>query len=333
MSVPIVGMGYLGDFNVGATVLIPFNAYTHDDPSITATITNFANTDVHIHKGNSLTQRNNASGVTIDIDVDAITGGHWVEIDTSDNTVADFFDSGNDYFVRLEGITVDGGTVNPIIGHFSLDNRAVAGLMISTAIATLASQVSFTLDAGSADNDAYNNCIAIVTDQTTRVQKCVGRVSDYTGSSLTVTLAADPGIFTMAAGDSIQIIATSVLANVAAVAGTAQTAGDIMNEIGTAGAGLTDLGGLSTAAKADVNAEVVDVLFTDTDAEPVQGTPGATISLADKIGFLYKGWRNKMTQTETTRSLLNDDAVTVDHKWTVSDDGTTATKGEVITGP
>ena len=84
---------------------------------------------------------------------------------------------------------------------------------------------------------------------------------------------------------------------------------------------------------AEVNAEVVDVIFTDTDAEPAQGTPGATISIADKIGFLYKAWRNRSTQTATTYSLYNDDATTVDHKATVSDNGTTADKGETATGP
>lgn len=89
----------------------------------------------------------------------------------------------------------------------------------------------------------------------------------------------------------------------------------------------------SRATPAQVNAEVVDTLNTDTYAEPAQGTPGATITLAQKIGFLYKAWRNKSTQTASQYSLLNDDAATVDHKATFADDGTTATKGEVSTGP
>ena len=83
----------------------------------------------------------------------------------------------------------------------------------------------------------------------------------------------------------------------------------------------------------EVNAQMVDVLFTDTDAEPVKGAPGATISLADKIGFLYKSWRNRSTQNATTYSLFNDDATTVDHDATVSDDTTTADRGEMTDGP
>ena len=90
---------------------------------------------------------------------------------------------------------------------------------------------------------------------------------------------------------------------------------------------------LAAQAKTDVNAEVLDVMSTDTFAEPAQGTPAATASLVTKIGFLYKNWRNKKTQTATQFSLFNDDTTTVDHKATVSDDATTATKAEIATGP
>lgn len=89
----------------------------------------------------------------------------------------------------------------------------------------------------------------------------------------------------------------------------------------------------AAATLSDINAEVVDALNVDTYAEPAQGTPGATISLAAKIGYLYKNWRNRKTQTATVFSLYNDDATTVDHKATVADDGTTASKTEIATGP
>lgn len=104
-------------------------------------------------------------------------------------------------------------------------------------------------------------------------------------------------------------------------------------EIGAAGAGLTDLGGMSAGMKGEVNDEVDTALATTTYAEPAQGLPAATTTLANKIGFLYKAWRNKSDQTATTYQLYNDDAATVDHKATVSDDATTATKGEIATGP
>lgn len=76
-----------------------------------------------------------------------------------------------------------------------------------------------------------------------------------------------------------------------------------------------------------------DAINSDTYAEPGQGAPAATTTLAAKINYLYKAWRNKSTQTSTTYSLFADDAATVDQKATVSDDATTFTKGEVATGP
>lgn len=89
----------------------------------------------------------------------------------------------------------------------------------------------------------------------------------------------------------------------------------------------------ASATLEDINAQVVDALSVDTYAEPAQGAPAATASLATKIGFLYKNWRNRKTQTATVFSLYNDDATTVDHKATVADDGTTASKTEIATGP
>ena len=92
-------------------------------------------------------------------------------------------------------------------------------------------------------------------------------------------------------------------------------------------------GDLTATMKASVNAEVVDALATDTYAEQAQGAPAATATLAAKIGYLYKAWRNKSTQTSSTYSLYADDTTTVDQKATVADDGTTLTRGEIATGP
>jgi len=111
------------------------------------------------------------------------------------------------------------------------------------------------------------------------------------------------------------------------------TTTDIPTQIGVAGAGLTDLGGMSTAMKAEVNAEAKDVLNTDTYAEPAQGAPGATVSLAAKLSYLYKAWRNKSTQDATTFELYNDAGAVVDHKATVGEAAGVVTKGEVETGP
>ena len=108
--------------------------------------------------------------------------------------------------------------------------------------------------------------------------------------------------------------------------------GDAYARVGAAGASLTDLGGMSTTMKAQINTECLDVLNTDTFAEPGQGAPGATITLAAKIGYIYKAFRNKFTQTSTTGTLYNDDGTTAGQVTTVSDDGATFTRGEMGTG-
>ena len=78
-------MEYQGDYAEDATVYIMFNTFTSDDPSASSTITNFVNTDVHIHKNDDLTQRNNAAGITVSVDFDGITGSHMIKIDTATN--------------------------------------------------------------------------------------------------------------------------------------------------------------------------------------------------------------------------------------------------------
>ena len=91
--------------------------------------------------------------------------------------------------------------------HLTRKNVGVGSLLTETTIATLASQTSFTLTDASADNDTYNGCIIVVTDATTATQKAIGLVSDYVGSTKTIALHVDPGIFTMAAGDKVEILA------------------------------------------------------------------------------------------------------------------------------
>jgi hypothetical protein len=103
--------------------------------------------------------------------------------------------------------------------------------------------------------------------------------------------------------------------------------------IGAAGVGLTDLGGMSTTMKAQVNTEVVDVVNVDTLVLPGQAAPSNTPTMRETLGWLYKNFRNRKSQTATTWVLYADNETTVDNKSTVSDDATTAIKQEVVSGP
>jgi hypothetical protein len=117
---------------------------------------------------------------------------------------------------------------------------------------------------------------------------------------------------------------TSVASPTNITAGTITTVTNLTN--------APTAGDLTSTMKASVNTEVLDVLNTDTFAEPGQGTPSATTTLVQKIGFLFKAWRNRTTQTASEYALYSDDAVTKDQEAVVSDDGTTTTRGEVSTG-
>jgi hypothetical protein len=84
---------------------------------------------------------------------------------------------------------------------------------------------------------------------------------------------------------------------------------------------------LVTAAQ--VNAQVLDVLSVDTFGE-LSAPPAATSSLKDKLVWLFMWARNKATATATERKLYADDVTTIVSTETITDDGTTFTKGESL---
>lgn len=115
-----MSVSFFGDFDTTETVVIPFNTFDSNDPTASVTITNLVAADIKIHKDGGTTQRSSASGVTVSIDFDTITGNHIVSIDLSDNTDAGFYAVGSTYQVRMEGTTVDAGTINAWIGAYSI---------------------------------------------------------------------------------------------------------------------------------------------------------------------------------------------------------------------
>lgn len=88
------------------------------------------------------------------------------------------------------------------------------------------------------------------------------------------------------------------------------------------------VGSLATQAKADVNAEVVDALATDTNVE-LAALPGASPTIQQILLFLYEIARNKLTTTSTEQKIYKDNGTSVLGTWNVSDDGATFTKGEI----
>jgi len=87
------------------------------------------------------------------------------------------------------------------------------------------------------------------------------------------------------------------------------------------------------ATPAQVKTQAVAALNTDTYAEPGQEAPTATTTLVDKIGYLFKYLRNKITNDGTDIKVYNDAGAVVDQKSPVSEAAGTVTRGEFISGP
>lgn len=87
----------------------------------------------------------------------------------------------------------------------------------------------------------------------------------------------------------------------------------------------------STLTSANVNTEMVDVLRTDTMTELSQAAPSATPTMEEAIMLLYMAVRNKLTVTSTEKGFHNDAGTKIAKK-TLSDDGTTYTEDEAVSG-
>lgn len=106
-------------------------------------------------------------------------------------------------------------------------------------------------------------------------------------------------------------------------------AADVTTELQSGLATAASIAALNNLSAAQVNTEVLDVLTVDTFAEP-SSVPAATSTLKDKINWLFSLARNKGTQTSTTKTLRNDaDSADIGTS-TISDDGTTFTRGEWV---
>jgi hypothetical protein len=101
---------------------------------------------------------------------------------------------------------------------------------------------------------------------------------------------------------------------------------------------LTDTNSLNdtkipdTISLANINAEVDTALITTTYAEPGQGTPAATASIKDKLSYMYKFARNKITNDGINVRVWDDAGTTIDQLSPVTSVGGTVTRGEFISG-
>lgn len=313
----------LGIQKPGSTLIIPWDTFAASTGA-SITSTGIAVTDVEIYKDSSMTQRASDAGYTLldtdGIDLDTVTGIQGLSINLADNTDAGFYASGSLYRVVIASVTIDGQTVNftPVVFEIGYPSA-----VLNTTIATLSSQTSFTLTSGPAEDDAINDMWVVIHDVASAVQWGKAIVSDYTGSTKTVTLAAGT-TFTAAATDNISVMGPMPLqpvtagrkpvvdaaglvdANTVKVgptgAGTAQTARDIgANVLLSSGTGTGQLDVTSGVAKANVT----QLLGTAWLTPAVAGTPDVN---AKQIGGTAQAAQDLYTRMrEFVRAIVRAD--------------------------
>ncbi len=197
-------MYQLGIVRPGATIQLPFGSFAGATGAPIAA-TGLVAADIQVYKDGNTVQRASAAGITVAADFDALTGINTVTIDLSDNTTAGFWSAGSRYVVVVSDITVDSQTVRFPLAAFTI---GIPGAVLATTIATLASQTSFTLAAGPAEDNALNGCLLYLHDVASAVQCAFGLVTGYVGSTRTVTLAAAP-TFAIAATDNVMVLPPS----------------------------------------------------------------------------------------------------------------------------
>lgn len=202
------------------------------DGNTEETALTIANTDIKLWKNGATTLANKNSGGATHIS----NGIYYAVLDATDtNTLGPL-----KVLVHVSGAlpfedsyeVVTAARWDEIHSGTEMAKLARAAYLVDTTIATLASQTSFTLTAGSADDDAYNGMAFIFTDASTAVQKGVAFCSDYVGSTKTVTLEAGPA-FTIATSDLVTVVpagsstSTPIPVNVTQISGDSTAADNL----------------------------------------------------------------------------------------------------------
>ena len=317
-------MPYVGDYNLATTFHHRFT--TVNASGVPTTLGNTPSAEYYVDAGTTAF----TAGLTLTADFNAKTGLNSLAVICTSSATG--LTSGINVSVQIAAGTVSGVSLigYPII-EYSVTRRsplrpatANRTVLISStgyaaidwaAIGTPGATVSLSSTTLFTATNVTNNVGAVVTAVNTIVPARVTAQGIDIGAIVTAVSTIVPARVT-AQGIDIGAIVTAF--NTIAPANVTSFA-----------AGLD----LTATMKTSVNTEVLDVVNTDTFAEPGQAAPGATNTLVNKISFLYKSWRNRTTQSATQYSLYNDDATTLAQKATFSDDGTTADKGEVATGP
>ena len=222
-------------------------------------------------------------------------------------------------------------------GHTSAGTfgEGVVVSSIATAAITAAAIAADAIGASELATDAVTEIVNAVWAAASRTLTANTNLNDPSAATIADAVWDEARSGHTSAGTFGQGVATvqgNVTGSVGSVASggitAASFAADAITSSVLAASAVTEIQtGLSTLSAAQVNAEVVDALATDTYAEP-SSVPAATASLAAKIGFLMAALRNKHTTTASADAIRNDADSAAIATAALTDDGTTFTRGE-----
>lgn len=290
------------------------------------------------------------------LDVDEADGGTEVELscDGGAYTTAtnDFVDEGHTYSIALTAAEMACDRIAVSIGatdRGAFFIRTVDPDVSVRGLAQAGASGTVTLPAAaSATDDYYVGQLVGITTGTGAQQ--ARKITDYNGTTKVATIG--PNWATTPSTDSmlkVYRIAPGVPGEFCADFGFTgcdldAALADIASDTAAAGSAVSAI--LGTPSGASVSADILTLdnfidteiaailaLLDDARTEPGQGAPPVNPDLATKIDYLYKAWRNRSTQTATQYSLYDNAGTTVDQKASFSDNGTTADRGEIATGP
>lgn len=212
---------------------------------------------------------------------------------SGDTTAADNCES------MFDGTGYAGGTARLKVDMDTIKTQAItcaAGVTVLASVGTAATSTAQTGDSyaivasGVFGNQKLGDAISVTYDQAVLIHTDVDAILEDTGTTL----------------DGIVDTLTTDMAKVPKSDSTVT---------------------FNATALASINTEVVDAIHVDTHSE-LTAIPAANASLVDKVNWLFALARNKLLQTATTSTLRNDADGADIATSTVSDNGTTFTRGE-----
>jgi hypothetical protein len=207
-----------------------------------------------------------------------------------------------------------GGSVASVTADVGI-TQAAADKVWSTTTRALTDKVGFALSAAG---------VQAIWDALTSALTTVGSIGKLLVDNINATISSRLASASYTAPDNatVSLIYGVVDTEVAAIkAKTDQLTFTTSNRVDSTPIAL------GTQAKADVNAEVVDALSVDTYAES-SSVPAATASLKDMLHWIFSATRNKRTTTSSADVVRNDGDTAAIGTSTISDDGTTFTRGK-----